>query len=188
MNIKEYTPRTSWLVGHAGKWGTSSSILVWLDKSPGFKVLFNMDDFSLLECLLKAFRGGDQNGSVRVYKMPGWMKHKLESRLQGEISITWGMQMTPPLWQKARGNNEPLHEHERQEWKNWLKTQHSKMKFMASRPITSWQINGEAMETVTDFFFLGSKITADGDCSHEIERYLEASFGRKSLEGKLWPT
>ena len=43
---------------------------------------------------------------------------------------------------------------------------------MASGPITSWQINGETMETVTDFIFLGSKITADGDCSHEIKRHL----------------
>ena len=46
------------------------------------------------------------------------------------------------------------------------------MKIMASAPITSWQIHGETMETVTDFIFLGSKITADGDCSHEIKRCL----------------
>ena len=45
------------------------------------------------------------------------------------------------------------------------------MKIMASSPITSWQIHGETMETVTDFIFLGSKITADGDCSHEIKRH-----------------
>ena len=53
-----------------------------------------------------------------------------------------------------------------------------KMKIMASGPITSWQIDGETMETVTDFIFLGSKITADGDYSHEIKRCL-------LLEGKL---
>ena len=47
-----------------------------------------------------------------------------------------------------------------------------KTKIMASRPITSWQIDGKTMETVTDFIFLGSKITADGDCSHEIKRHL----------------
>ena len=47
-----------------------------------------------------------------------------------------------------------------------------KTKIMASRPITSWQIDGETMETVTDFIILGSKITADGDCSHEIKRHL----------------
>ena len=50
---------------------------------------------------------------------------------------------------------------------------------MASGPITSWQIDGETMETVTDFLFLGSKITADGDCSHEIKRRL--LLGRKAM-------
>ena len=54
-----------------------------------------------------------------------------------------------------------------------------KTKIMASRPITSWQIDGKTMETVTDFIFLGSKITADGDCSHEIKRHL--FFGRKAM-------
>ena len=54
-----------------------------------------------------------------------------------------------------------------------------KRKFMASGPITSWQIDGETMETVTDFIFLGSKITAEGDCSHEIKRRL--LLGRKSM-------
>ena len=49
----------------------------------------------------------------------------------------------------------------------------------ASGPITSWQIDGETMETVTDFIFLGSKITADGDCSHEIKRHL--LLGRKAM-------
>ena len=56
--------------------------------------------------------------------------------------------------------------------KNWLKTQLSKTKIMASGPITSRQIDGETMETVTDFIFLGSKITVDSDCSHEIKRCL----------------
>ena len=54
-----------------------------------------------------------------------------------------------------------------------------KMKIMASSPITSWQIDGETVETVTDFIFLGSKITADGDCSHEIKRNL--LLGRKVM-------
>ena len=53
--------------------------------------------------------------------------------------------------------------------KSWLQTQHSKTKIMTSGPITSWQIDGEIMETVTDFIFLGSKTTADGNCSHEIK-------------------
>ena len=62
-----------------------------------------------------------------------------------------------------------------------LKLNIQKTKIMTSGPITSWQIDGETMETVTDFIFLGSKITADGDCSHEIKRYL-------LLGKKLWPT
>ena len=53
-------------------------------------------------------------------------------------------------------------------------------KIMASDPITSWQIDGETMETVTGFIFLDSKITADGDCSHEIERHL--LLGRKAIK------
>ena len=58
-----------------------------------------------------------------------------------------------------------------------LKLNTQKMKIMASGPITSWQIDGKTMETVTNFIFWGSKITADGDCSHEIKR--------RFLEGKL---
>ena len=54
-----------------------------------------------------------------------------------------------------------------------------KMKIMASGPITSWQIDGETVETVSDFIFLGSRITADGDCSHEIKRHL--LLGRKVI-------
>ena len=60
-----------------------------------------------------------------------------------------------------------------------LKLNIQKTKIMASGPITSWQIDGETMETVTDFIFLGSKITADGDCSHEIKRHL--LLGRKAM-------
>ena len=56
--------------------------------------------------------------------------------------------------------------------KNWLKIQHSKRKIMASGPITSWQIDGENVETVSDFIFLGSKINMDGDCTHKIKRCL----------------
>ena len=61
-----------------------------------------------------------------------------------------------------------------------LKLNIQKTKIMASSPITSWQIDGETVETVADFILEGSKVTADGDCSHEIER-------RLSLEEKLWP-
>ena len=60
-----------------------------------------------------------------------------------------------------------------------LKLNIQKTKIMASGPITSWHINGETMEIVTEFIFLGSKITADGDCSHEIKRHL--LLGRKAM-------
>ena len=61
-----------------------------------------------------------------------------------------------------------------------LKLNTQKTKIMASSPITSWEIDGETVETVADFILGGSKITADGNCSHEIKRH--------SLEEKLWPT
>ena len=60
-----------------------------------------------------------------IMRNAGWKKHKLESRLSGEISTTSDMQMTPPLWQKVRGTKEPLDESERGEWKSWLKAQPS---------------------------------------------------------------
>ena len=82
-------------------------------------------------------------------EMPGWMKHKLESRFLREISITSDMQMTPPLW--------PLHKSERRELKKktGLKCNIQKTKIMASGLITSLQIDEETMETVTDFIFFG---------------------------------
>ena len=110
----------------------------------------------------------------------GWKKHKLESRLPGEISITSDTQMTPPLWQKWRGTKELLDESEEESEKVGLKLNIQKMKIMASSPITSWQIDGETVETVADFIFGGSKITADGDYSHEIKRCL--FLGRKSYD------
>ena len=87
--------------------------------------------------------------------------------------------MTPPSWQKVK-TKEPLDESERREWKSWLKKLNiQKTKIMASHPITSWQIDGEIMETVRDFILGGSKITADGDCSREIKRHL--LLGRKAM-------
>ena len=106
-------------------------------------------------------------------EMSGWMNLKLESRLLGEISITSHMQTIPPLWQrKQRGTKEPLDESERGEIKVGLRLNIQKMKIMASGPISSWLIDGGKEETVTDFIFLGSKITADTDCSYEIKRCL----------------
>ena len=111
-------------------------------------------------------------------KILGWMKHKLEQRSPGEISITQICRWLCPYGRKQR-RTKPLDESERGEWESWLKTQHSKAKIVASGPITSWQRDGETMETVTDFISLGSKITADGDSSHEIKRNL--LLGRKAM-------
>ena len=78
-----------------------------------------------------------------------------------------------------RRTKEPLDESEREKWKRWLKLNIRKIKIMAFSPITLWKIDGERIETVTDFIFLGSKSTADGDCSHEIKRCL--LLGRKAM-------
>ena len=94
------------------------------------------------------------------------MKHKLESRLPGEISTTSDMQMIPPEELKS------LLRKVKEESETGLKLNIQNTKSMASGPITSWQIDGETMETLTDFIFLGSKITADDDCSHEVKRQL----------------
>ena len=107
--------------------------------------------------------------------MLGWKKHKLESRMPGEISITSDVQMTTPLWQKRKELKSLLMKVKEESEKVGLKLNIQKTKIMASGPITSWQIDGE---TVADFILGGSKITADGDCSHEIKR-------RYSLEEKL---
>ena len=106
------------------------------------------------------------------YEMLGWMKHKLESRLLGEMSVTSDMQMHHPYGRKWRGTKKPLDESESGSEKVGLKLNIQKTKIMASGPITSWEIEAETVETVSDFIFLGSKITADGDCSHEIKRCL----------------
>ena len=82
---------------------------------------------------------------------------------------------------KWRRTKEPLDESERGEWKAGLKLNIQKTKIIVSSPIPSWQIDGGKVETVTDFIFLGSKLSVDGDYSHEIKRQL-------LLEWKLWQT
>ena len=89
------------------------------------------------------------------------MKHKLEFRLPGEIAITSSVQMTPPLWQKVKRILKSLLSKVKEESQQAdLKLNIQKTKIMSPAPITSWQIDGERMETVTDFIFLVSKITA----------------------------
>ena len=78
-----------------------------------------------------------------------------------------------------RGPNEPLMKLKEESEKAGLKLNIQKTKIMATGPITSWQIDGEPIEIVTDFIFLGSKITSDGGCSHEIKRCL--LLGRKAM-------
>ena len=90
-------------------------------------------------------------------KMLGWMKHKLESTLPGDISITSDTQMITTLGEEVE---------EEESEKVGLKLNIQKTRIMASSPITSWEIDWETVETVSDFI---SKITADGDCSHEIK-------------------
>ena len=95
-------------------------------------------------------------------------------------SITSDMQMTPPLWQKLKRNYKSLlMKVKKESEKISLKLNIQKTKIMVSSPITSWEIDGETVETVPDFIFGGSKITADGGCSHETKRHL--LLGRKLM-------
>ena len=110
--------------------------------------------------------------------MLDWMKHKLESRLPGEMSITSDMQVT--LIAESEEELKSLLMKVKEESENvGLKLNIQKTKIMASGPITSWEIDGERLETVSEFIFGGSKITADGDCSHEVKRRLP--LGRKVM-------
>ena len=87
--------------------------------------------------------------------------------------------MTPLLWHSKEELKRLLMKVKEESEKVGLKLNIQKMKIMASSPITSWQIDGETMETVRDFIFLSSKIAADGDCSHETKRCL--FLGRKAM-------
>ena len=93
------------------------------------------------------------------------MKQKLESRLSGEDTDDSTLMAESEKEQKSL-----LMKVKEESEKAGLKLNVQKMKIMASGPITSWEIDGKTVETVSDFIFGGSKITADGDCSHEIKR------------------
>ena len=97
----------------------------------------------------------------------------------GEISITSDMQMTPPLRQKVKKLKSLLMKLKEESEKVGLSSAFRKLRIVASGPITSWQIDGETVETMSGFIVLGFKITADGDCSHEIKRCL--LLGRKVM-------
>ena len=107
-------------------------------------------------------------------QMLDWMKHKLESRFPGEISITSHLYTddTTIMVENEEEIKSLLMKMKEESEKAGLKLNIQKTKIMASGPITSWQIEGETMETVTDFILGGFKITADGDHIHEIKRHL----------------
>ena len=125
--------------------------------------------------------------------MLGWMNHKLESRLPGEISVISDMicryaddvsdiryaDDTNLMAESEEELKGLLMKVKEESEKAGLKFNIQKTKIMASGPITSCQIDGETMEIVTDFILGGSKITADGDCSHVIKRRL--LLGRKAM-------
>ena len=90
--------------------------------------------------------------------------------MPGEIAITSDMQMTPPLWQKSEEKLKILLMKMKEKCeKVGLKLNIQKTKIMAFGSITSWEIDRETVETVSDFILGGSKVTTDGDCSHEIK-------------------
>ena len=104
----------------------------------------------------------------------------MESRLPGETSVTSDTQMTPPLMAESEEELKSLLMKVKEESeKVGLKLNIQKTEIKVSAPLTSWEIDGETVETVADFIFLGSKITVDGDCSHEIKRCL--LLGRKVM-------
>ena len=107
------------------------------------------------------------------------MKRKLESKLQGEIAICRYADDATLMTKSKEELESLLMKVKEKSEKAGLKLNIQKTKIMALSLITSWQIDGETMETVTDFTFLGSKITAEGDCSHEIKRCL--LLGRKAM-------
>ena len=108
-----------------------------------------------------------------------WKKHKLESRLPAEINNLRYADDTTLMAESEEGIKSLLIKVKEESEKVGLKLNIQKTKIMASGPMTSWEIDGEIVETVADFIFLGSKTTADGDCSHEIKRRL--LLGRKVM-------
>src|SRR5574340_1079927 len=122
--------------------------------------------------------------------MLDWKKHKLESRFPGEIPITSDMQMIPPLWQKVKELKSLLMKVKEESEKVGLKLNIQKMKIMASGPITSWQIDGETVETVSDFIFGAPKslqmVTAAMKLRHLLlGRILSKAFSA-SIEIIIW--
>ena len=111
--------------------------------------------------------------------MLDWKNYKLESELLGQISIIYYAGDTILMAESEEELKSLLMKVKEESEKVGLKRNIQKTKIIASGPITSWEIDGETVKTVSDFIFLGSKITADGDCIHEIKRHL--LLGRKIM-------
>ena len=105
------------------------------------------------------------------FEVPDWMKHKLESRLQREISYFRYADDSTLMAESEEELKSLLMKVKEESEKVGLKLNIQKTKIMASRPITSWEIDGETVETVTDFILGGSQISVDGDYSHEIKTF-----------------
>ena len=101
----------------------------------------------------------------------GWVKHKLESRLTGEMPVRY-VDDTTFMAESEEELKSLLMKVKEESEKAGLKLNIQKTKITASGPIISWQIDGETVETVSDFIFGSSKITADCDCNHEVKRRL----------------
>ena len=106
------------------------------------------------------------------WEMLGWIKHKLATKVAGRNINNLRYADDTTLMTEREELNSLLLKVKEESEKAGLKLHIQETKIMASSSITSWQIDGETMETVTDLIFLGSKITSDGDCSHEIKRRL----------------
>ena len=113
--------------------------------------------------------------------MPGWMSLQAEINIARRNNNLRYADDTTPMAENEEELQNLLVRVKEESGKAGLKLNIQKTKIMASSPITWWQVGGETMETVADFIFLGSKITVDSDCSHEIKRHL--FLGRN-----LWPT
>ena len=148
-----------------------------MDCSPPSSFVHGILQARLLEWVAIFFSKYMQNTSC---EMLGWMKHKLEIKIAGRNINNFKYADDTTLMAESEEELKSLLIKVKEESeKAGLKLSIKKANIMASSPITSWQIDGETMETMTDFFFLLSQITADGDCSHEIKRcYI---CGRKAM-------
>ena len=160
MGIPDHLTFASWEICMQVK---KQQLELYIEKQTGFKS--GKDHVKAVYCHLAYLT----NIKCTSCEMPGWMKHKMEAREieGGEILITSDMMATSEEELKSL-----LIKVKEESEKAGLKLNIQKTKIMASSPITSWQIDGETMEAVTVFILGGSKITKDGDCSHEIKRYL----------------